>query len=235
MDVVYTMGPFSPFNDEELKYSLRSLEKYAKGLENVYVIGHCPEYLSDKVIKIKVEEVDGNKEYRIGKKILNAIDDGILTEPFLFFNDDFFLTKETDIVNYPNYAKAWDFKSGRLSYGASVSATLDYLLDEGVAKPMFYDIHKPIIYEPKKFKEIRKALEFSRSLKDGLVVKSLYGNLNIVPPTKCKDLKIKSLNTYEDRVQVYYAGMFSIYDSAWNAGAKEYLKKLFPFKSKFEK
>jgi len=56
MDIVYLMGEgYSKCNYNELRYSLRSIDKYGKNVDRVYVIGYCPEWLSDEIIKIPLD------------------------------------------------------------------------------------------------------------------------------------------------------------------------------------
>lgn len=68
MDVLYILGSGSPFNNDELRYSLRSLEKNGVNVSRVIVVGENPGFLSENVEYYHVKEFSGNKEYRIGKK-----------------------------------------------------------------------------------------------------------------------------------------------------------------------
>ena len=45
MDVVYILGTGSTSNDNEIRYSLRSIEKYLIGFNVVYIVGECPKFL----------------------------------------------------------------------------------------------------------------------------------------------------------------------------------------------
>jgi len=91
------------FNNDELKYSLRSVEKYAKWIKNIYIItdNQKPEWLNTKNQKIKLID---HKEI-FDEKYLpcfnsSAIETNLhkireLNNYFLFFNDDLFLGRKT--------------------------------------------------------------------------------------------------------------------------------------------
>ena len=44
MDIVYILGNGSKFNNEEIRYSLRSLEKFVN-FDRVFIVGECPKFL----------------------------------------------------------------------------------------------------------------------------------------------------------------------------------------------
>ena len=49
MDILYCIGEGSKWNNNELRYSLRSLEKFGKNVGNIYMVGYNPGFLSDEV------------------------------------------------------------------------------------------------------------------------------------------------------------------------------------------
>ena len=69
MDILYCLGEGSKWNNNELRYSLRSLEKFGKNVGNIYVVGYDPGILSDKVTFIDCP----NKYDRKQKNILQAV------------------------------------------------------------------------------------------------------------------------------------------------------------------
>ena len=108
MDVLYVIGNGSECDNFELRCSLRSLEMYAKNIGKVYVVGYCPDWLSDNVVKIPHEDVQGKrKEVNILSAILYAVDNSDIGEEFLISSDDHYLLKPVDLDNYPFYAKTY--------------------------------------------------------------------------------------------------------------------------------
>ena len=110
MDLLYIVGKNSKCDDFELRCSLRSIEKYGRNVGNVYVVGHCPDWLSDNVHKLPCEDYNTNtvtpvpKAQNIAKKLLYAVDNSDIGEEFLVSMDDHFYIRETDFDNYPYYA-----------------------------------------------------------------------------------------------------------------------------------
>ena len=98
-DVVYVLGNGSSNDNEELRYSLRSIEKFAIGIRNVFVVGANPGYLSDKVIYIpttdKFPHDHLNKDRNHWRNIEIACKDPRLSEDFLFAADDNIILKES--------------------------------------------------------------------------------------------------------------------------------------------
>ncbi|MBR0299772.1 MAG: hypothetical protein IJQ93_05590, partial [Bacteroidales bacterium] len=58
MDILYIVGAgCSRCNDFELRMSLRSIAMYGKNVGRVFVCGHCPDWLSDEVVKLPLDTV----------------------------------------------------------------------------------------------------------------------------------------------------------------------------------
>lgn len=91
-DIVYVLGKGSSNNNAELRYSLRSVEKFVKGVKNVFVVGSDPGFLSDKVIYIPTTDLypgdHENKDRNHWHNIETVCKDKRLSENFLFASDD---------------------------------------------------------------------------------------------------------------------------------------------------
>lgn len=113
MDILYLVGKGSKCNDWELRFSLRSIEKYGKNVGRIFVVGYCPEWLSDEVIKIEKPIINsiGNsdKNKNIYRDLLYAVENSDIgvndNGEFLISMDDHFYCRETDFNNYPFYVK----------------------------------------------------------------------------------------------------------------------------------
>lgn len=103
MDVVYILGSGSLANNEEIRYSVRSLEKHLLDLRNVYIIGEDPKNLPNA---FHVQSSDKTKEKwkNAYLKVLRACEITELSDEFLLMNDDFFLTEDTVGEDFPFYA-----------------------------------------------------------------------------------------------------------------------------------
>ena len=109
MDVLYIVGNrLSQWNNNELRYSLRSIAKNAKGLGRVFIAGYVPEFVDQEAVTcVRVKDQSNVKHVNILRAIDTAIkqtdigkdDDGW----FLYSSDDHFYIRETDFAHYPIY------------------------------------------------------------------------------------------------------------------------------------
>ncbi len=230
MVMLYIIGSGSLYYNEELRFSLRSVQKYAPEVKKVIIVGEKPDFISDKIEYHYIKEAEGNKEYRIAMKIHEACK--FIKGNFIFMNDDFFLTREQDWN--VNYAKSELNPKGHDHYQKAISDTKEYLLSLG--KTIYnFDVHTPILYNSKKFQSLLPHFEKSRQTSNGLVVKSLYGNIYGLKPTIYNDCKLASLQTYADFNKIIDVPVISCSDSAWMNGVRSYMRKQFPNKSKYER
>ena len=106
-DVLYIVGNTSQHGNAELRWSLRSLAKYARGLGRVVVAGYPPEFLSGDVSCLPVPDLlDWYKHHNILAAILAAIDAGAVKGDFLYSSDDHFLAAPCDLDRWPFFFKA---------------------------------------------------------------------------------------------------------------------------------
>lgn len=106
MDILYILGTGSKHNNDELRYSLRSLERYGNGLGRVYLVGECPEWLNTETVTyIPFKDKESSKFKRIWAKIVYAVNHCDISDDFLLSSDDIFHVKPIDLNNYPYYHK----------------------------------------------------------------------------------------------------------------------------------
>lgn len=113
MDILYIVGRgCSRCDNFELRFSLRSIDKYGENVGKVIVAGYCPDWLSDAVIKVPCEDIykdtrnHGNRNANVLNKLLIAVDTVTdLNNHFLVSFDDNFYIKQTDFENYPHYVR----------------------------------------------------------------------------------------------------------------------------------
>ena len=105
MDILYVLGNGSKWDNNELRYSLRSIEKFGKNVGNVYVVGTDPGFLSDNVNLVRLEDCYCAKHKNILNNICEAVEYTNIGDEFLLSSDDHFYVKETDFNNYPIYCK----------------------------------------------------------------------------------------------------------------------------------
>lgn len=199
----------------ELKYSLRSIEKYLTPPFEVVIVGNVvPEWINH-ITQIHLPDVHNKKQLSIKRKILAALE---YTEEILFLNDDIFFLKP--IANFPYYYH------GYLKHYPEAGSKQLLKQLETINKPaLHFDGHMPIVY-----KQDFKELNFS----DECIIKSQYCNYFEIPGKFTADCKLLK-NTKPEDIRNFIAdkdcfstGVYSI------ASALPILEELFPEPSKFE-
>lgn len=237
MDVVYLCGEGSIWNNTELKYSLRSLEKYYNA-DNVYVIGVLPYFLNQATVKyIPCKNHSRNAAYNIMKKAYLVATIPQLSQKFIFMNDDYFLLKPLP-ENIPYYFKNPSlldslYKNGGNDYSFHLKSTIEALNKKSLPLKNF-DTHCPIVYDKDLLREVIDSYEWE-GLKSGYVLRSLYCNTLGIQGEFKEDLKLSS-KRFEPQIKrmIYQKEWFSIADRAVNKALGNVLQEMFPNPSKYE-
>uniref|UniRef100_A0A6M3K6I1 Glycosyltransferase n=1 Tax=viral metagenome TaxID=1070528 RepID=A0A6M3K6I1_9ZZZZ len=176
VDVVYPLSNGSKWENNEIRYSLRSLEKHATNLGRVFVVtDKLPSWMRN-VVHVKVLDQKGrNKDANIIDKIRAAIKAG-MSERFVFASDDQYLIAPVDLSTLPvSFANP----SGKGKWWKRWEHTAEHLHAAG--KPaVFYESH---LFQP------HLASQFEHSVADtdystnpGYTVNSLaYNKYEPVP------------------------------------------------------
>jgi len=239
-DLVYVLGAGSKWNNNEIRISLRSVEKNLKGVRKVYVVGERPEFLTDKVIHIShpdplQENADGN----MALKILKACEERGLSEDFLFMNDDFIINQPMVASEIPWLHKG-DFRDRTEKfwkaqfYRFRLRRTFEVLLERGFPT-IQYDYHAPMLMNKYKFPEVMAQFNFQEDI--GYTFRSLYGNVLQLPATSIDGEKITIYHNYtleQIKQKVKNIPFVGYNDHGLNKSFKWWLIETFPEKSKYE-
>lgn len=201
----------------ELRYSLRSIDKFLPHDEVVIVGPWLPDWITD-VTWINVEDIPNRKQWSIRKKILIALE---YTERIFFMNDDIYLLKPmTDIPFY--------YKGTLKNYAESGSKVLQSQL-EALGKPVKnFDIHYPIIYSKQYFNEA------SQSFTDGTIIKSMYCNYHTIIGEEINDCKLHNQKS-QQAARLFMNGKPCLSNSQYALRVTmPILQELFPNPSKYE-
>ena len=229
MDLVYPIGTGSYWNNNELRFSLRSVEKHLCNVGKVWIIGDLPDWLQN-IHHISMHDSAGRPpDYNMMKKLARACQEVELSEDFVYFNDDHYLLSDFDANTFPFYRMGTieEYLKGRGldGYGKRCRNTLKSL--NGNSK-YYYDIHYPIKFNKKDFRElVVEAVDWN--VPHAYIIKSLYANkLNIeLVSNDVKDYKINTIPPPEAKV-------FSSYPHMKDT-VKMYLNERFPEQSKYER
>lgn len=225
MDIVYFVKD-TPKN-EELKYSLRSVEKNFPH-RNVWFIGGCPKGLfPDK--QLKVRQNHSTKWENTNDLLRAACMCDEISNNFILFNDDFFVLKPVREVPY-YYEGSIRHRIGQLKgyqhseYREKMEGCRNMLLVRGYDEKNFA-VHMPMIINKEKMLACMKRFPV------GLMWRSLYGNFIGVEGTPTKDQKIVTRTQPAPALFPYV----STNDGSFRDGVVgRQIRMLFPHPSSFE-
>jgi len=240
VDLVYVLGSGSIWNNNELRFSLRSVQKNLRGVRKVYIVGEDPGFLTGEAIHIPhPDPLRRNADGNMALKILRACEERGLTDDFLFMNDDFIINQPMVAGEIPWMHKG-DMK-GRSEkfwkaqfYHYRLRRTYDVL--SGRFLPTIqYDYHAPMLMNKHRFPKVMAQFNFTEDI--GYTFRSLYGNCLELPaiPVKGNKITIYRYYTFQQIQQRVENIPFVGYnDQGLNRSLKWWLMDNFSEKSKYE-
>ena len=241
MDILYVVGTGSKWNNNELKYSLRSIDKNGVNVGRIFIATETlPKFINPEAVEhICIRDLGKIKHRNIMDKIECVMYYSDIADDFLLSSDDHFYLRETDFDHYPLYHKGEiQERDENAEYWLSMRDTKQLLQQHGLTT-YSTNPHCNTHFNRPMFMEHSALMKEGKQLRYGAEVNCLMGNLMIaagVEPVCYNDIKINSFKNREDLLrQLGDTNCFSIYDSALNCGIKEYLLEMFPNKSRWEK
>lgn len=235
IDVVYPLANVSRFSNNELKFSLRSLEKHVTGYRDIWVIGNNPSWNNGKIKHIQAFD-KGMKAINILEKIRLACLCPEISDTFLYINDDHIFLRDCDACTYPFYYSDDDLKDILNNrplndpYRRIVIDTLNLY-----PELKYFDIHKPIRIEKAKFLEVYEKVNFKK-YGSGLLIKSVYCNYHGIKGVKERDMILRTrLDSLVLDVIKMKCDVFSFHEEAVCDDLIRFLDKNYPIKSIYEK
>ncbi len=242
-DVVYALGNGSAWNNNEIRFSLRGLEKNGINCGKIFIVGVFPDFLSGKIIHIPAEDIYNptvNADGNIARKVLAACADKRLSHDFLFINDDHVILKPVDLKAIPSFHKG-DMNSYPDKYWSAnqwrcrLKKTREILNQRGLTA-LHFDCHTPIMLNKKVFPKVMAEFPIFEGI--GLTMKSLYGNCVCTGSCKLLDEEKKTVFTglTLDQITKKLSGCcyMSFNDSGLNNSLKSWLYHQFPDRSRWE-
>ena len=235
IDILY-IYKHSTNDDQELKYSLRSLEKYVNDYKRIFITGDIPDFIDEKKVIYTPEKDIGapmtNHWWKVIQTIRNTHDKN--TYEFALMYDDIFFVKPTNLSNYPYYQRGdlGEDKNGGEHYQQTLLNAKQFLEEHGQTTYDF-ELHTPFVYDSYSFAKINHLFESRKDDCQSMAVRSVYGNTFHSDAPYRGDIKIRGLEKVEDVIGV--ADCFSVSESAFQYDTKRFLEKEFPNKSRWEK
>jgi len=228
MDIVYALGKGSRMKDIELRFSLRSIEKYLTGFGKVVIVGERPDWLQNISWVPLSDDPRLSPDHNIMLKVAGACRQSEISEDFLFFNDDHFLISPFHVEHFPAFYQGDLATYCRLrgldGYGKRAKSTLDYLKSKDLPIK-YFDVHTPILYNKALFlDQVAAAPGWSG---EGYIIKSLYANSLQLDGEPFRDQKINAPPVPDVKI-------FSTFPHI-KASVTRFLSETFPEMSRFER
>lgn len=243
MDLLYVVGGGSCHDDIELRYSLRSIEKYCKGYDRVFIVGRKPEWVQG-VEFIKCDDPYDCTHKNMLHKILYACHNSDISEEFVVQGDDHFYVRPYDFTGLQPYEKGelptkFKERENAPKYRTSMIDTRKHLLAHqlpirNASQHCGQPFRKSIILELED-SFFRPAFGYQYGLETMTLMAAVLvqrGICNYVYRHDCKFAHFDGEEGLKERIGEDFC--FSIYDRAFEFGLKKILQKWFPERSKFE-
>jgi hypothetical protein len=189
LDIVYVCRPGD--DNEELRYSLRSLRNLPHG--KVWIAGYCPSWVSDEVGRIPVPQMASKHQHALAS-LIAAMDHPEVSDPFLLFNDDFYVMQPMDripVLHNGPLEKVIE-EHAKSTYREAMEKTAEVLRNTALAVEPFYgyEIHCPMEFEKLALGLIltlgQKVSRYQYRTVYGNYRKTEYGDSG----TQCSDIKV---------------------------------------------
>jgi hypothetical protein len=231
MDIVYTLGRGSKWNDNELYYSLCSVSRFFKGVGKIFIVGAKPRFTKPSPVPFyHVEMLDAFSDVttnlRCAFQLMTEVSD--IGDKFLWMNDDFFFFSDVDTETFPYYSlgelgEHVQERSKHLDYYYfSLKTTYDYLIQKGLPVKDF-EVHMPFIFEKTKLAALLQELPWPPY---GYLLRSLYGNTFRVQALPFIDCKIRYPMLYKAIVsRLSNKKFFSLNEESCNHDMRVFLER----------
>lgn len=225
-DLIYILK--ADIDTDELKYSLRSVEKNFP-INRVWFVGGQPEGLEPD-IRLKHDQVGNSKWEMIRSSMWKAVSDERLTEDFFLFNDDFFVMEPVDTDSFRNFVDGTlgrridelHSESGMNAYTRTLFK-LEQELKTMHEPTMNFDVHLPMLLNKE---QVRSTLYKCSSPQ----MRSAIGNINRLPFVIHPDVKVYDLES----VPVNETYLSTNDDTFKKGNVGKYIRETFTTKSRFE-
>lgn len=222
----------SRWDDNELRYSLRSVEKHGQNVDKVIICGHKPSWVQN-VVHATLPDPHPLRYDNTWFKMKTMCTQN--DAPFVLMNDDFFLIKPVDFDTLPDYydgdVSQLAEKYQRISNYVGVLYATKHLLVKNGYPHKNYAVHYPMTVKPEKIRPFFGLLGET----PGISFRLLYGNVAATNPSLLPDCKYNQPTPdIQEQLRLRDVPMFSIGDGFLDIQGKEFLANTYPHKSKYE-
>lgn len=241
IDVVYPLSTGrhgskvlgSRWDNNELRYSLRSLEQHFHRLGRVFVVTEfLPDWLTGVEHVYTVDTHRRNKDANLIDKVLAACRAGV-SDTFLRASDDQCLLADWDGLDVWHAGDADGQRGGK--WWRRCQRTCDYLKANG-RPTWFYDCHCPAPVDRDEFVRVVSAADYTTT--PGFSINTLYFNSVDIPRQRMAGQKLsvhRAIGPKKLRSLSRGKLFLGYNDRGLNDWLKQYLARRFPMPSRFER
>ena len=160
--VIPYIGKFA--QGDELKFALRGWHENFKEKMNVVIIGSGVPKLSEAVHVIECERVGNMPPIDIAHKMLKAIESDLVSEKFIWANDDQYLISPCMLADFEILkcsGKLGEKNFGSTTYQQNKKRTMDLLNKEKLGVWDF-STHTPFVFEKQKLKSLIEKFDLTK-------------------------------------------------------------------------
>lgn len=239
IDVVFPLGSGSVWQNNELRYALRALERNFLDLGRVFVVGVQPHWLREAVCIPFADRHKRNKDANLIDKVLAACRAGV-SDTFVRCSDDEYVLRPChvgemlpyhggELLNRPS--KFW---SG--GWKERLRRTADFLKANGCSTKHF-DTHIPTVTNRQLFTQAMARSPYQRG--KGFTINTLYLNqAALVDPPMLRGEKCTLEGSVTDKAELLQKLDGRLYlgfnDAGLTPALKEILQETFPEPSRYE-
>lgn len=224
MDVVYILGTGSQWQDNELRYSLRSLCNLKH--DRVFIIGERPDWLTN-IVHIPAEDIYGPEKQRNAIHKLGIAIDSDVSDNFVLMNDDFFILRPTVVPTAyrRTLQEALDDPKAVGFYRQAIINT-----HERFPQGFDYSLHIPFIYNRDRLRDT--IAEYGNDL---VLLRSMYGNMHRIGGERMEDVKLHTRRDFNLGKIVGFGDFLSTSeDAVRDLAFQAWIDQRFPTPSHFE-
>jgi hypothetical protein len=228
----------------ELRYAMRSWAHNVPQITDVLAVGMPPWWVGARIVQFAQLS---SKYANTTRALQHVCTEQLVPDRFVLLNDDFFALRPTQVPAWHrgpmlDVVAAYRARGIDSPYVQGMEATALALTRDGIAQPLCYEVHAPMVVERDLMATVLETYTADSSIKV-LHKRSAYGNLAGAGGTQVEDVKLRVLAETRDASMAgdpVWDGTLpdldwiSTSDAVWTAGAGPLIAGRFPTPSPWE-
>lgn len=243
VDVVIPLGTGSRISDMELRWALRSLEEFGRGVGQVWILGRKRYWMSRELRCVTTPTFSKTKYGRVREKYRSFLGAKDCPERWVLMHDDMFLTALQDMRDFPLLHEGplrarvllMETLGGR--YHQILRRTEEELVHRGVERPLSFELHAPLPVVSSLYQAVLESLSPAFP---SPASRTMYGNALLAtedPPFRVQFSRDQKLLFPASALEILrrWRPWFSVGDKFLTLEGRRALGELYPSRSRWEK